>query len=59
MVEKKIRTVLESLEFDNYFNVCLNKFKNNQNLFDKIGLQFLEMTKLFTCIKHPPMCCIL
>ncbi len=37
---EKIRTVLESLEFDNYFEICLNKFKKNQNLFKKLASNF-------------------
>ncbi len=44
----KISTYLESLEFYNFFGVCLTKFKSNQILFNKISHRFLLTTKLFT-----------
>jgi hypothetical protein len=40
-------TDLDSLEFLKYFDVCLAKSTNDPTLFDKIGYQFLVMTKLF------------
>jgi hypothetical protein len=36
--EKKISTDLESLEFYNFFDACLAKFKNNQILLIKAYL---------------------
>jgi hypothetical protein len=46
--KEKISTDLESLEVSNFFDVCLNKFKNNQILFHKLILRFLLTRKLFT-----------
>jgi hypothetical protein len=34
---EKIRTDLESLEFEKIFDVCLTKFENYQILLDKIS----------------------
>jgi hypothetical protein len=46
---EKISTDLESLEFQKNFDVCLTKFKkNNQILLNKISHRFLLTTKLFT-----------
>jgi hypothetical protein len=44
---EKISTVLESLEFYNFLDVCLTKFKNNQIFLNKISHRFLLTTKLF------------
>jgi hypothetical protein len=45
---EKISTDLESLEFQNFFDVCVTKFKNNQVLPNNISHRFLLTTKLFT-----------
>ncbi len=45
---KKIRAHLESLEFWKNFDVCLNKFKNNQILIIEICHRYQATTRPFT-----------
>jgi hypothetical protein len=45
---EKISTDFESLEFNEFFDVCLTKFKTNDILLDKISHKFLLTNKLFT-----------
>ncbi len=45
---EKIITYLESLEFCNFFDVCLTKFENYQILLNKISHRLLVTTKLFS-----------
>jgi hypothetical protein len=45
---EKIDTDLESLEFYNFFDVCLTKSKNNQILLIEISRIFLLTTKIIT-----------
>ncbi len=47
-LEKKIRTYLESLEFQKFFDIRLTEFENNQILLNKISYRFLVTTKLFS-----------
>jgi len=44
-LENNINTVLESIEFYNFSDVCLTKFKNNQILLYKISYRFQLTTK--------------
>ncbi len=45
---KKTSTILESVEFLKFFEVCFIKFENNQVLINKISHRFLVTTKLFS-----------
>ncbi len=43
---EKISTVLESVEFYNFLNICLTKFENYQILLNKISHRFIMTTKI-------------
>ncbi len=44
---EKISTYFESIEFQNFFDVCLTKFENFQVLLNRISHRFLVTTRLF------------
>jgi hypothetical protein len=45
---EKISTYLESLEFYQFFDACLTKFKTYQILLNKLNHRFLVPNKLFS-----------